>query len=656
MAIQLPILSTFDNRGVKKARGGISNLTKAVVGFGIAAGAAFAVRGVVNFTKEAVSSASDLSESINAVSVSFGEASDAVIKLGEDSASRLGVAQSAFNNAAVRFSAFAETVVGEGGDVGGFIDDVTTRATDFASVFNIDVAEALQVFQSGLAGEAEPLKRFGVNLLQAEVDAFALRTGLIEVGETMTEQEKVQARYGLLMESTAKTAGDFANTSDNLANQQRILSAEFEQIRSEIGTALIPIFEELNGFILDNVIPTLKRFAEEDFPILIDNMRDRAAEIKPIFEEIEERLRQSFDIDADTGVLEAFFDSLTDLLGNEQFADLLVELVEGFVELLPSLANLLPLLVEFYQVAIPAMIEILPGLTSLLRGLVGLFGTDEGGMAAEIPKAIEKLFDLDTNLRLFPGAADKVREVADNMPTWFATMKSLFDNAKENWPAAISGTFTTMGEVFSNAFMSLFGITDEGMAEQEERVGQSGPVLLSTANGIMMQMLQGFVDKWPEIAAFFAELPGKMKNFFVELPGEMLTIGKNIFTGLWDGLKNIWPSISSWVSDKVSDIKDRFEDALDIDSPSGVFRGYGENIVEGLLQGLGSNQPELNATVDGLVDVPSISTGSTRTGNGGSNYYITVNAGVGDPVRIGEEIVTAVKRYERASGPVFASA
>ena len=40
----------------------------------------------------------------------------------------------------------------------------------------------------------------------------------------------------------------------------------------------------------------------------------------------------------------------------------------------------------------------------------------------------------------------------------------------------------------------------------------------------------------------------------------------------------------------------------------------------------------------------------------GSTYNITVQAGVGDPVRIGEEVVRAIKRYERASGPVFASA
>jgi hypothetical protein len=145
---------------------------------------------LVNFTKKAVTSASDLGESMNAVSVSFGSASDEIIKLGETAANRLGVAQTDFNNAAVRFSAFADQVVGDGGNAADFIDDISTRASDFASVFNIEVSEALQVFQSGLAGEAEPLKRFGINLLQSEVQAFALREGLIEVGETMTEQER----------------------------------------------------------------------------------------------------------------------------------------------------------------------------------------------------------------------------------------------------------------------------------------------------------------------------------------------------------------------------------------------------------------------------------------------------------------------------------
>jgi hypothetical protein len=41
----------------------------------------------------------------------------------------------------------------------------------------------------------------------------------------------------------------------------------------------------------------------------------------------------------------------------------------------------------------------------------------------------------------------------------------------------------------------------------------------------------------------------------------------------------------------------------------------------------------------------------------GSNYYITVNAGIGTSgSQVGREIVDAIKKFEKTSGPVFASA
>ncbi|MCH9834102.1 hypothetical protein K0U83_00490, partial [bacterium] len=224
-------MSGVDKVGGKagKAAGGKfkSGFGGALKGIAAVAGTALAAAGVGKFFSGAVDEANDLSESLNAVNVAYGDASSNIIKIGEDAATRLGVTQTDFNAAAVRFSAFAERVVGEGGNIGGFVDDVTTRAADFASVFNIDVSEALQVFQSGLSGEAEPLKRFGINLLDSEVSAYAMANGIGEAGRQLTETEKVQARYGLLLQSTEKTAGDFANTSDGLANSQRILQASF---------------------------------------------------------------------------------------------------------------------------------------------------------------------------------------------------------------------------------------------------------------------------------------------------------------------------------------------------------------------------------------------------------------------------------------------
>lgn len=256
MAIKIPIITVFDSKGLKSAQyqlnkvsGNISNLSR---NFTIA-GAAFA--GITVGLGKSVKVASDLGESVNAVNVSFGKSAKGILDFGKTASTTLGVSAVDFNNAAVRFSAFADRIVGSGKDATGFIRDITTRASDFASVFNIEVSEALQVFQSGLAGESEPLKRFGINLLETEVKAYAVRAEIIKQGETLTEQQKVLARYGLLMESTNKTAGDFANTSGNLANGSRILKAQMTDLQGEIGQALLPA--------LQRILPTLRALVTE---------------------------------------------------------------------------------------------------------------------------------------------------------------------------------------------------------------------------------------------------------------------------------------------------------------------------------------------------------------------------------------------------------
>jgi DNA-directed RNA polymerase subunit F len=260
--VRVVLKSVWDDKAIKQAEknllnfgANIDNAFRTVaVGVGIAT-AAFA-----KFGSDAIKEASSLEESTNAVNVAFGQAARGVLAIGENAAESLGVSRTEFNQAAVRFSAFAERVVGQGGDVAGFIQTISQRATDFASVFNIDVAEALRVFQSGLSGEAEPLKRFGINLLDSEVKAYALRAGIIAVGDSMTETQKVQARFGLLMEATAKTAGDFANTSDSLANRQRILGAQFSDLQATVGEALLPAVSDLVNVFADRMIPLFEEF------------------------------------------------------------------------------------------------------------------------------------------------------------------------------------------------------------------------------------------------------------------------------------------------------------------------------------------------------------------------------------------------------------
>lgn len=224
---------------------------------------ALAVGAGAEFLKGAVTEASNLGESLNAVNVTFGDNAAGIKQLGEEAANAVGLSKNEFNSLAVQFSSFATSIAGKGGDVVGTMDELTTRGADFASVMNLDVNEAMSLFQSGLAGESEPLRKFGIDLSAAKVEAFAYADGIAKAGKPLTEQQKVQARYGLLMRQTAKTQGDFANTSDSLANSQRRLGANFKNIQASVGQALIPTLERLSGWFVNDAVPAIQKFIAE---------------------------------------------------------------------------------------------------------------------------------------------------------------------------------------------------------------------------------------------------------------------------------------------------------------------------------------------------------------------------------------------------------
>jgi hypothetical protein len=75
-------------------------------------------------------------------------------------------------------------------------------ASDLASFNNTDPAQALDALRSGLTGETEPLKQYGINLNDAALKQEALRLGLDASGPTLSASAKAQAAYSLIMQQS----------------------------------------------------------------------------------------------------------------------------------------------------------------------------------------------------------------------------------------------------------------------------------------------------------------------------------------------------------------------------------------------------------------------------------------------------------------------
>mgnify|MGYP000403217684 CR=1 FL=1 len=230
-------LQKFSDKAIGAGKKFSTFLTAPLIGAGVAA------------TK----AASDLEESQNAVNVVFNESAKTIHDFGETAAESAGLSQSSFNELA--------TVIGAQLKQSGLAMDtvadetvnLTQRAADLASVFNTDVKDASQALGAALRGETEPARRFGINISAAAVQAEALASGLIDSKDEMTEQIKIQARLNLIMKQSKQVQGDFANTSDSLANSTRITKAQLEDAAAQLGENLIPIAKEAVDVVNDLV-------------------------------------------------------------------------------------------------------------------------------------------------------------------------------------------------------------------------------------------------------------------------------------------------------------------------------------------------------------------------------------------------------------------
>lgn len=236
----------------------------------LAFAAAAAAAGVfaVKLGKDAVMAASDFNETLSKTEVLFGDASTEIEKFADTAAQNFGQSKNQAMQAAATFATFGKAAGLAGQDLVGFSTGFVGLASDLASFNNTSPEQAINAIGAALRGESEPLRQYGVLINDAALkNAYFQLTGE-EVSGSLTAQQKILAAQKLIYEQTTAAQGDFARTSDGLANQQRILSAEFANAKVELGQNLLPVALQFVQFLNREVIPAVKEWVDENGPKL----------------------------------------------------------------------------------------------------------------------------------------------------------------------------------------------------------------------------------------------------------------------------------------------------------------------------------------------------------------------------------------------------
>lgn len=242
--------SVADNaeKAGKKAESSLDKVGSGMVKAG-AAGLAFAgVMGAALF--KAGQSASDVSEAVNKTTVLFGSSGASMVRWAETADKAMGMSKVAALDAAGTFGNLFRGV-GDTAELAASKSQTFVKlAGDLASFHNANPADVITALGAALRGESEPARQFGILLDVATLKQRAMQMGLGDFTTgTLPQAIKVQAAYQEILEQSKSAADDFTETSGGLANQQRILKAEMENMKATIGEGVIPVMSAVVGAV-----------------------------------------------------------------------------------------------------------------------------------------------------------------------------------------------------------------------------------------------------------------------------------------------------------------------------------------------------------------------------------------------------------------------
>ena len=211
------------------------------------------IAGLIRLGKAALETASDLQEVQNVVDVSFGSASAEIDEFAKSAIKQFGLSELAAKQAASTFMAMGNGMNIAKSEGKKMAIELTKLAGDMASFYNTTKDVAQTALEGIYTGNALALKKFGIVMTEANLEAYRLSQGIKKSYSAMSQAEKVALRYNYVMATTAQVQGDFARTSGSWANQVKILKEQWRQLLGILGNVLIqvllPMVKAMNNLL-----------------------------------------------------------------------------------------------------------------------------------------------------------------------------------------------------------------------------------------------------------------------------------------------------------------------------------------------------------------------------------------------------------------------
>ena len=214
------------------------NLNSGLKAIGKMAGITLGAKALVDLGKAAIKTSSDLEEIQNVTDTVFGSMAKDVDEFSKTLIESHGIGELSAKKYASYMGAMLKSSGISGQAMKQMSKDLTLLTADMASFYNLETEEMFQKLMSGMSGATMPLKKLGINMNIAALEAFAMSQGIEKSWREMSQAEQVMLRYQYLMSVTGDAQGDFARNSWNWAHSVKILGEKWKEFLGIVGKGL----------------------------------------------------------------------------------------------------------------------------------------------------------------------------------------------------------------------------------------------------------------------------------------------------------------------------------------------------------------------------------------------------------------------------------
>ena len=257
-----------------------------------------------------------------------------------------------------------------------------------------------------------------------------------------------------------------------------------------------------------------------------------------------------------------------------------------------------------------------------------------------------------------------VTSIANQLPSLIQTLLPTLIQSTVNVLVGLVQALPSIIQVLADMLPIIIPAIIDGALQVTIALAEALPEMLPSIVDGILQLIPALIDYLPEfisaglkvgiglitgIIKAIPELVGKMAMFELRiiesiknLPNKFKEVGKNLLTGLYNGIVEKWNALKKRVENLGNGIVNKFKSVFGIKSPSREFAIIGEYNMMGLEEGMEDMQPEIQRTIDGMFD---LSPNLTSSMNNVLSPNITVNNYVTNETDPLGQVVTNIKTF-----------